>query len=43
MCGFSVAVNNEFAGVEEAADHLTKAKGTLGTIEFLNEFIRTRK
>jgi hydroxymethylpyrimidine pyrophosphatase-like HAD family hydrolase len=43
MCGFSVAVNNEFPGVEEAADHLTKIKGTLGTIEFLKEFIRTRK
>ena len=43
MCGFSVAVNNEFRGVEEAANYLTKAKGTLGTIEFLEEFIMARK
>ena len=43
MCGFSVAVNNEFEGVEEAADYLTKARGTLGTIEFLEQFIASRK
>jgi|TARA_B100001996_G_scaffold365652_3_gene335723 hypothetical protein len=43
MCGFSVAVNTEFAGVKEAADYLTKAKGTLGTIEFLEQFIASRK
>ena len=42
LCGFAVAVNNEFKGVEEAADYLTKSKGTLGTIEFLEDFIESR-
>ena len=42
LCGFAVAVNNEFKGVAEAADHLTESKGTLGTIEFLEQFIMSR-
>ena len=42
LCGFAVAVNNEFKGVAEAADYLTEAKGTLGTIEFLEQFIMSR-
>jgi len=42
LCGFAVAVNNEFNGVEEAADYLTKSKGTLGTVEFLEDFIESR-
>ena len=42
LCGFAVAVNNEFKGVVEAADHLTEARGTLGTIEFLEQFIMSR-
>ena len=43
MCGFAVAVNDEFEGVKEAADYSTKNKGTLGTIEFLQQFIMSRK
>ena len=43
MCGFAVAVNDEFKGVKEAADYSTKAKGTSGTIEFLQQFIMSRK
>jgi 3-deoxy-D-manno-octulosonate 8-phosphate phosphatase KdsC-like HAD superfamily phosphatase len=42
LCGFAVAVNDEFKGVADAADYLTKSKGTLGTIEFLEQFIMSR-
>ena len=39
MCGYAVAVNDSHPGVVEAADHCTEAKGTLGTLEFLRDFI----
>ena len=40
LCGFAVAVNDTHDGVTDAADHLTEAKGTAGTIEFLKQFIQ---
>ena len=40
LCGFAVAFNDKHDGVAEAADVITKEKGTSGTIEFLNHFIQ---
>ena len=40
LCGFAVAVNDKHDGVAEAADVITKQKGTSGTIEFLKQFIQ---
>lgn len=40
LCGFAVAVNDTHDGVTDAADHVTEAKGTAGTIEFLKQFIQ---
>lgn len=40
LCGFAVAVNDKHDGVAEAADMITKQKGTSGTIEFLKQFIQ---
>ncbi len=41
MCGHAIAVNTTHEGVAEAADHLTDARGTAGTIEFLNQFLNS--
>ena len=39
LCGFAVAVNDIDKQVVDSADHITKEKGTLGTIEFLKQLI----
>jgi 3-deoxy-D-manno-octulosonate 8-phosphate phosphatase KdsC-like HAD superfamily phosphatase len=39
MSGFSVAVNDAYDGVAEAADLLTDARGTEGSVELLKALI----
>ena len=40
LCGFAVAVNDNDEQVVGSADHITQEKGTLGTIEFLEQLLR---
>ncbi len=39
MCGSSVAVNDAYEGVADAADLLTDARGTEGSVELLKALI----